>query len=167
MKFTLILTTLTTWALWLGGTIATFVIGLHFFKVLPHDQAGPAANAMFHAFGKYELALTGLSLLSAGMLLVAYPSKSYVLLLGVLILAGTMVITVVLGFMPIMDDLIADHQQQTPKFMHLHGESMITMTVQSGLLLLAGALILGSIIPVRDPATSRRRIDVKLEPHRV
>ena len=46
---------------------------------------------------------------------------------------------------------IADHQQQTPKFIHLHGESMITMTVQSGLLLLAGLLMLGSMIPVRDP----------------
>jgi hypothetical protein len=150
MKFALIFTTLTTWALWLGGTIATFVIGLHFFKVLPHDQAGAAANAMFHAFGKYELMLTAVAILGSGILLVNYPAKSYVLLVGVFVLAGGMVVAVALGLMPRMDSLIADGRQHEPEFIKLHVKSMIAMTIQAGLLLLSGGIILGSMIGRND-----------------
>jgi hypothetical protein len=167
MKFALILTTLTTWALWLGGTIATFVIGLHFFKVMPHDQAGPAANAMFHAFGNYELILAGLALIMSSVLLVSYPAKSYLVLVGAFVLAGGMVVAVVLGLMPHMDSLIADGQQQSPEFIKYHVKSMIAMTIQSGLLLLSGGILLGSMIPVREPTSSRRGFDVKMEPHQV
>jgi hypothetical protein len=121
---------------------------------------------MFHAFGKYELVLTAVALLGAGILLVNYPAKGYVLLVGVFVLAGGMVVAVALGLMPRMDSLIAEGRQQTPEFIKLHVKSMIAMTIQAGLLLLSGGIILGSLIPMRE-ATARRGFEVEVEPQRM
>ena len=95
---------------------------------------------MFHVFAKYELGLTATTILACGLLLVTYPSKWLVLLLGVLVLAGGMVILVALGFMPAMDSLLAEGKHA--EYLKLHIKSMIAMTIQSGLLVLGGAILM-------------------------
>jgi len=148
MKFALILTTAFLWALWLGGTIIVFVFGVRFQALLSDAVFREAVRAMFQIFSHYELILAGLVLLSAGMLLVSYPSKAAVLLLGCLILAGGMAVTVSLGLMPRMEMLRAEGKTQMTEngkpteFARLHGKSMIAMTIQACLLLLTGAVVM-------------------------
>src|SRR5580658_5074732 len=61
MRYLLNLLITIAWALWLGGTIATFVFGLNLFHKYPDAQypglAGQANSAMFLVFGWYELVL--------------------------------------------------------------------------------------------------------------
>jgi hypothetical protein len=163
MKYALLLVAVLAWALWLGGTIATLVIGKHLFSVLPHDAvAGPAANAMFHVFGVYELVLTGICIVVSSFLLVTYPSKGFLLLLAVFILAAGMVITVALGFMPAMDALIDQQKQHSPEFIKMHVKSMIAMTIQAVLLLLTAPVLMNVIatasesLPGHEPEMDSR-----------
>jgi hypothetical protein len=167
MKFALSLTMLLAWALWLGGTIATIVIGRHLFNVLPHDDvAGPAANAMFHVFAQYELVLTAVAVFSSGFLLITYPSKGYLLLVFMFILSAGMVIIVSMGFMPAMDYLIEQGKQNTPQFIHLHVRSMIVIATQSVLLLLTGPVILklmGTAAPLSQTQQNKEDADLRSE----
>ena len=149
MKFALLFTTLVVWALWLGGSIATIVIGKHFFSVLPHDVAGPAANAMFHVFGDFELGLSAITIITTGAILATYPSKGFLVILGIFILAAGMTIAFTLGFIPLMDSLIEQGKQSSPEFIRLHIKSMIAMTIQCLLLLFNGAVMLASLLPAR------------------
>jgi carbon starvation protein CstA len=130
------------WSLWFGATIAVFVFVKHFFAVFPKDVAGTAANAMFNSFAHYELALAGIALLSSGLLLVSYPTTKWVLVLGCLVLSSGMAVTVALGLIPMMNALIDEGKQHSPEFIKLHVKSMIAMTLQSGMLLLTGAVML-------------------------
>ena len=148
MKFSLILTTAFLWALWLGSTIVVFVFGIRFRAILSDASFHDAARAMFQIFSHYELILAGLVLLSSGFLLVSYPSKAAVLLLGCLILAGGMAVTVSLGLMPRMETLRAEGKTQMiedgkpTEYAKLHRKSMIAMTIQAGLLLLTGVVVM-------------------------
>jgi hypothetical protein len=133
---------LLTWALWLGATIAVFVFVKHFFAVFPHEVAGTAVNAMFNSFARYEMALAGALLLSSGLLLVCYPSVRWILVLGCVVLTAGMAVTVGLGLIPMMDALIEQGRQHSPAFIKLHVKSMIAMTMQTGMLLVTGTVLL-------------------------
>jgi hypothetical protein len=143
LRDTLAKLTLLAWALWLGAMITAFVLGTVFFAAFSRDLAGPAANAMFHTYSKVGLVLAGICLLSTGMLLVTYPNARWVLVLGCLVLTTGMAITVALGLMPMMDALIDEGKQHSPEFIKLHVKSMIAMTMQTGMLLVTGAALLG------------------------
>jgi len=145
MKYALLLMTTITWALWFGGSVATVVIGKHLFNVLPRDIAGPAANAMFHVFGNFELVLSALAIIGTGSLLAAYPSKGLLLMLGLFILAAGMTVAFTLGFIPLMDSLIEQGKQSSHEFIRLHIKSMIAMTIQIILLLLNGGVVLATV----------------------
>jgi hypothetical protein len=144
MRYYLLLIVLLAWALWFGGTIATFVFGLnlfHTFQTRP-ELAGQAASAMFLVFGKYELVLAGIAILATAILLVNYPSVRIILLLAGLIVSTGMAMTFSLGLSPRLEILRTQGKSHTPEFVQLHGKSMILMTMQSAALLLTAALLL-------------------------
>jgi len=91
------------------------IVGKHLFNALPHDIAGPAANAMFHVFGNYELILCALAIILTAALLVTSPSKGLLLMLGLFILAAGMTVAFTLGFIPLMDALIQQGKQSSPR----------------------------------------------------
>jgi len=144
MRFSLCLLLTLAWALWFGGTAATFVFGVNLFHSHP-DIAGPAANAMFLIFGQYELVLAAIALLAAGLLLINYPSMQVILLLAMLIISAGVSVTFALGLTPVMESLRAQGKTHSPEFMRLHGQSMIVMTLQAAALLLTGAALLPAI----------------------
>jgi hypothetical protein len=152
MRFLLLLVTLIAWALWFGGSVATVIIGKHLFNVLPLDIAGQGANAMFHVFGSYELILSAIAITGTGFLLATYPSKGLLLALGLFILAAGMAIAFTLGFIPLMDSLIEQGKRSSPEFIRLHIKSMIALAIQTVLLLLNGAVILGMLGPFETVA---------------
>ncbi len=141
------------WALWLGGTISTFVFAWIFFHN-PENAFPQAASAMFIAFGKYELYLAGVSILACGLLLISFPSRPMPLLLLTLIFAGGMAITTTLGFTPLMESLRAQGKTNTEAFARLHKKSAIAMTGQAGMLLLSGAIL---ILTLGRPALPQPR----------
>jgi hypothetical protein len=151
-KHLLLYITLLAWALWFGATIAVFVFVKHYFAVFPHDQAGICANAMFNSFAKYELALAGISLMSTGLLMVSYPTVRWVLVLGCLILTSGMAVTVALGLIPMMDALLDQGKQHSPEFIKLHVKSMIAMSMQTGMLLLVGIMLITALDFPTPPA---------------
>ncbi len=159
MRYLLNLLITTAWALWLGGTIATFVFGLNLFHKYPDAQypgfAGQANSAMFLVFGWYELALAAVAIAAAGGLIIAYPSKPTVLLLIALVAAGGMSITAGLGLSPRMEIMRTEGKTKTDEFKKLHGKAMIAMSGQSLVLLGTGALLLWTI--KREPEGFRRR----------
>ena len=106
--------------------------------------------AMFHIFGRYELALAGVALLATGLLLVTFPSKGFVMILASLVMAGGMAVTFSLGLTPRMEALRQQEKQTTPEFKKLHGKSMIAMMGQSILLLVAGAAIVLTLDPIKS-----------------
>jgi hypothetical protein len=144
MRFLLHLIVTVAWALWFGATIATFVFALNLFHTHP-TIAGEANSAMFVVFGKYELILAAITIAAAGMLLVNYPSKPVVILIAWLVFTGAIGMFGALGLTPRMEILRTQNKQHTDEFRHLHGKSMIAMTVQSGMLLLCGAAIIVTI----------------------
>ncbi len=143
MRYFLLFLVNTTWALWFGGTIATFVFGLNLFHTHP-DIAGAANSSMFVVFSRYELILAGIAVLATGMLLVTYPAKTPLAILAALIVAGGMAITVSLGLIPHMEALREQGKQHTDEFKKYHGKSMMAMTMQSAMLLLGGAAIVAA-----------------------
>ncbi len=186
MRYLLVFITNLAWALWFGGTIATFVFGWSFFhppatfastppgKIdsttapasMPtlaiaetdasvradaqHEAAGNYASLMFFVFARYELVLAAVALVSTGLLLVTYPTKSALAILATLIVAGGMAVTVSLGLIPQMESLRAQGKGHTAEFMKYHGKSMIATTLQSGVLLIAGAAILAAAKPPKS-----------------
>jgi hypothetical protein len=158
MRYPLNLLITVAWALWLGGTIATFVFGLNLFHKYPDAQypgfAGQANSAMFLVFGWYELGLLAIAIAGAGALLIAYPSKPTVLLLIALIFAGGMSITSGLGLAPRLEILRVEGKTKTEDFKRWHGKAMIAMMGQSIVLLGAGALLL---VTISRPAEEPRR----------
>jgi Domain of unknown function (DUF4149) len=159
MRYLLNLVITTAWALWLGGTIATFVFGLNLFHKYPDAQypgvAGQANSAMFLVFGWYELALAAVAVAATGGLIIAYPSKPTVLLLIALVAAAGMSITAGLGLSPRMEIMRTEGKTKTDEFRKLHGKAMIAMTGQSLVLLGAGALLLVTV--TRATEGERRR----------
>jgi len=144
MRYLLCLTATVAWALWFGATIATFVFALNLFHT-HHDIAGEANSAMFLVFGKYELILAGIAIAAAGMLLVNYPTKPAVILVAWLVFTGAIATFGALGFTPRMEILRTQGKQQSDEFKRLHAQSMITMTTQSAMLLLSGAILLVAV----------------------
>jgi hypothetical protein len=144
MRYLLFLVTLLAWALWFGGTIATFVFGLNLFHTFQANPsiAGQAASAMFLVFGKYELILAAIALGCTSLLLVTYPSPRLILLLAAIIFAGGIAMTFALGLSPQLEILRQQGKSHSPEFIRLHGKSMILMTLQSTVLLLTAPLLL-------------------------
>jgi hypothetical protein len=159
MRYLLNFVVIVAWALWLGGTIATFVFGLNLFHKYPDVQypgvAGQATSAMFLVFGWYELVLLGIAVAGTGALLIVYPSKPTVLLLIAMIFAGGMSITSGLGLAPRLEILRVERKTKTDDFKRWHGKAMIAMTGQSIMLLGAGALLLWTI--TTKPTAARDR----------
>jgi hypothetical protein len=129
------------WALWFGCTISVFVFGTQFQHVLPTAIFHEAVHAMFQVFAKYELILSGTAILLSGALLVSYPTKWSVVLVGFLILAAGMTVAVALGLMPRMEVLRNEGQTGSPEFIKLHIKSMIALAIQAVVLLLSGLVI--------------------------
>jgi len=144
MRYLLCLIVTVAWALWFGATIATFVFALNLFHTHA-DIAGEANSAMFVVFGKYELVLAGIAIAAAGMLLVSYPTKAAVILVAWLVFTGAIATFGALGFTPRMEILRTQGKQHSDEFKRLHGQSMITMTTQSAMLLLSGAILLVAV----------------------
>ncbi len=164
MRYLLLLIANVAWALWFGATISIFVFVPYLFRT-HHDIAGEANNAIFMVFSKYELMLAAIAALAAGLLLVTYPSKAALGLLAALIVAGGMAITVSLGLIPRMEALRQQGLQNSDEWKKDHGKSMIAMTMQSGVLLLAGAAILATAKPVKSNVIEpERKIDSEYEP---
>jgi hypothetical protein len=159
MRYLLNFVVIVAWALWLGGTIATFVFGLNLFHKYPDVQypgvAGQANSAMFLVFGWYELVLFVISLAGTGALLLVYPSKPTVLLLLVLVLAGGTSMMSGFGAAPQIEVLRVEGKTKTPEFKKQHRNAMIFMTAQSIMLLGAGALLLWTI--TTEPTAVRRQ----------
>ena len=153
MRYPLLLVTTVCWALWFGGTIATFVFGLYFFHHLPHDTFGDAVDAMFGVWSKYELVLAGVGLMSAGLLMVTYPSRWTIGLIACLIAALTMAITFGLGLLPVLQGYRHQGMAGTPEYMRWHGRSITVQTTQAAILLGTGALLVAmGGKPRREPA---------------
>ncbi len=142
MKSALVFLVFIAWALWFGGTISVFVFVTDFSKVLPAATFHEAAHATFQVFAKYELVLAAVCLLGAGMLLVFFPSKVSVFLVGCMVLAGGMAVTVALGLMPMMEVLRNEGKSGSAEWNKLHGKSMGAMTMQAAVLLLTGWVVL-------------------------
>jgi Domain of unknown function (DUF4149) len=159
MRFLLHLIVTVAWALWFGATIATFVFALNLFRTHP-GIADEANSAMFVVFGKYELILAAIAIAAAGMLLVNYPSKPVVVLIGWLVFTGAIGMFTALGFTPRMEILRTQNKQHTDEFRRLHGKSMIAMTAQSGMLLLSGAVLIVTITR-RESAPTATRDDIQ------
>jgi hypothetical protein len=151
MRYLLGLIALLAWALWFGGTIATFVFGLNLFHTFRADPsiAGQAASSMFIVFGKYELILAAIALGCTSFLLVCYPSPRILPLMAILILGSAIAMTFALGLAPRMEILRLEGKSHSPEFIKLHGKSMILMTIQSAVLLLTAPLLLRTC--VRSP----------------
>jgi hypothetical protein len=158
MKSALVFVTFLGWALWFGGTIAVFVFGTDFFQSLPRPIAGEAAHAMFQVFAKYELILAGVCLLGSGLSLVLYPSKVAVILVGCLVLAGGMAVTVALGLMPLMESLRQQGLSGSDEWKKLHGKSMGAMAMQA--LVLLGT---GWVISKAQESIRRLTVDAKVD----
>ena len=141
MRYPLLLVTALGWALWLGGTIATFVFGLALFHHLPREQFGPAVDVMFAAWTKYEMAVGVAGLLASGLLMVTYPSRWTIGLFAGLLAALMMAITFGLGLLPIMQGMRQAGQAGSPEYMRLHGKSVTVQLFQSVILVGTGALL--------------------------
>ena len=166
MRSALIFLSTLSWALWFGGTISVFVFGLHFFHTLPPDTFHDAARAMFQVFGTYQLILAGIALLISAVLLVAYPSKWFVLLIATTILAGGMAVTFGLGFLPAMEVLRNEGKVQTTEWKKLHGKSMVALALQAGVLVLSGGILLKSQGETTSFASGNQQlIEPVMEPH--
>jgi hypothetical protein len=165
MRYLLLLVINVAWALWFGGTIAVFIFVPYLFHSHP-EVAREANSAIFIIFCKYELWLAAAAALGASLLLVAYPSKSALGLLAALIVSGGMAITVSLGLLPRMEALRQQGLQQSEEWKTDHGKSMIAMTLQSVVLLMGGAAILGAARPPRQPVIVQTEIkaDSEYEP---
>jgi hypothetical protein len=98
-------------------------------------------------FAKYELALAAVALTGTGLLLITYPSKTFMLLLAGLIVASGMAVTAGLGLTPQMEALRVQGKQHTTEFQKYHGKAMITMVVESASLLLSGFVLLAAVGP--------------------
>ena len=143
MRYALVLVATVCWALWFGATIATFVFGLHYFHHLPRETAADAANAMFAAFATYQMAVAGVALLAAGLLLVTWPSRGTIGLLACLLTALAMAVTFGLGLLPIMQGMRHQGLAGTPEYMRMHGRSMAVQSIQALALLATGAVLVG------------------------
>ena len=159
MRYLLGLIALLAWALWFGGTIATFVFGLNLFHTFHANPAiaGEAASAMFIVFGKYELVLAGIALACTSLLLVSYPSPRILPFMAVLILASAIAMTFALGLAPRMEILRLEGKSHSAEFVKLHGKSMILMTIQSAVLLIMVPLLLRAIKTDNHEDTKTRR----------
>lgn len=151
MRYTLQLVLALTAALWFGGLVATFLFGADLFLQLPRSIAGPAASMMFVVFGKYQMIVAALAILSCGLLLTLRPAPVLLPLLLLLVLAGCLALTTTLGFMPIMQNLRARGQVDSPEFQSLHHRSVVAMSTEAVLLLLATALLPAAIIARPSP----------------
>jgi hypothetical protein len=136
------------WALWFGATISTFVFGWHFFKVLPHEAAGDAANAMFNAFAIFEWIAAAVTVAAIGLMFITWPSKRLLAVIALLILSGGVMITVTLGLMPEMAMLRKDNQVSSDLWKRRHGQSMAADSVQALLLAATAVPLLASAEPV-------------------
>jgi Domain of unknown function (DUF4149) len=148
------------WALWIGGTIATFVFGLNLFHKYPDAQypglAGQANSAMFLVFGWYELALAAVAIAGTGALIIVYPSKPTLMLVLWLMFAGGVSLFSGLGMTPRMEILRTEGKAKTVEFQKLHAKSMIAMTTQSLMLLRAGRWLLRTIKSEPEPGVAER-----------
>jgi hypothetical protein len=159
MRYALFLTVAVAWALWFGATIATFVFALNLFHTHP-SIAGEANSAMFVVFGTYELVLAAIAIAATGLLLVTWPSKPLVVLVGILVFSGAVGMFGALGFTPRMEILRTQGKQHTDEFKRLHGKSMIAMTAQSGMLLACGAVL---IVAIGTPVSCGERVTIARE----
>ena len=160
MRYALLLVATVAWALWFGGTIATFVFGLYFFHHLPYDTFGAAVDAMFVVWSKYQMGVAGVGLLAAGLLMVTYPSRWTIGLVACSIGAIAMAITFGLGLLPIMAGLRKQGLAQSPEFMALHARSVAVQMVQAAILLGTGALLLSMAGRKPTAAPQPRGFDV-------
>jgi hypothetical protein len=135
------------WALWFGATISTFVFGWHFFKAMPKDAAGEAANAMFNAFAIFEWIAATVALAATGLMFINHPSKRLLAVIAGMILAGGVMITVTLGLMPEMAMLRKDNQVGSDLWKRRHGQSMMADSVQALLLATTAIPLLASAEP--------------------
>jgi hypothetical protein len=146
MRYPLLLLAAVAWALWFGATVSLFVFGWHYFRpgVMPsHEAAAGAANAMFLAFTPYEMALAGVGLLSAAVGVAAVPSRWTLGLLAGFVGATCMAITFGLGLLPRMEGMRQQGLTGTDQWRKLHGQSMMTLSIQALILLGTGALLVG------------------------
>jgi Domain of unknown function (DUF4149) len=141
MRYVLLLLVWISWALWLGATMAVFVFALNLFHTHP-AIAAEANSAMFVVFGSYEMILAGIALLATGLLLISFPKKATALLVLCLVLAAGMSLTSGMGFTPRMEVLRVQGQSHSEEFRRLHKKCMLAMTMQIGMLLVCGSLLL-------------------------
>ncbi len=154
MRYLLLFAAAVAWALWLGGTIATFVFGLYYFHHLPAEQFAAAARAMFAAFVRYQLGLAAAALLASGLAMVTYPSRWTLGMVAAFLFAGITAIVFGLVLVPQMEILRRQAGPQSAEFMRVHGQSMVTMSVQAVILLAAGAALVGAAARRPKPARS-------------
>ena len=159
MRYVLNVLLASVWAIWLGGLVGTFIFGGVFFLDLKPEIAGPAANTMFHVFGKVELVLALASLGLAGGLVVYYPSKPLLLMLMTLVAAGAMAVTTTFGFLPVMDSLRSQGKTHSVQFEKFHHRSQNVMGTEAVILLISGAL---GVTTISRPLQDRREISMPL-----
>lgn len=145
------------WGLWLGLTAAMFVFAPYLFHRFGKDSeiAKSAANALFLAFGRYELCLAAVAILACGLLLINFGNKWTPLLVLALICAGGVAVWTTLGFTPLMESLRAQGLVGSPAFERLHHRSVVAMSVQLVLLLGTGGLLVKTIGRAASPTTRR------------
>jgi hypothetical protein len=132
------------WALWFGGIIALFVSVQSLF-VLRRPIAGDAASALFLVFGKYQLAVGGLTLIFTVLYYGLRPSRKLVAAFSLFALASVLALYLAVLLIPHMEVLRQQYLAHSPEFSRLHGLSMGLFSAETFLALLGGAFLCLSI----------------------
>ena len=129
------------WALWFGGIVMLFLCAQALFIRFSDRQiAGAAASSLFLVFERYQLILAAIAIVAAVIWRWLAPSRrktAFFILLSVAAVAAVASAGIVT---PRLEAMRLAGTTKQPAFAHLHGLSMILLTAEALVLLVAGLL---------------------------
>jgi hypothetical protein len=129
------------WALWLGGLVTLLIFVLTLFHT-DRTTALQAAPQMFVIFGKYQLILSAVGLISTFFWRVTIRSKWITSLFAIVAVCAMGGAVLSARIVPRMEEIrLAGQSHDSAEYKSLHGRSSIIYTSEAALLLI-GAIIL-------------------------